>query len=216
MGTTMLTTQLFAFGLLFTLGGCTPASPVMTTIPAITTDSLEGNKSLSDAVTTKQQPTTLNLQDGDVFTNSSGALEGYNISATQFPMDSDYTEGLSTTTEPASSTTTSVSSTSAETQSSTSSQASSTTTSVSSTSAETQSSTSSQGNQDNSEQAGSGVKEDSSDNDFKYDYSFLRRLGLVFAGVLFIMGILVMSCGRSCRMPKCRMKKGKSYDLTRV
>uniref|UniRef100_W5M8A3 FXYD domain-containing ion transport regulator n=1 Tax=Lepisosteus oculatus TaxID=7918 RepID=W5M8A3_LEPOC len=51
------------------------------------------------------------------------------------------------------------------------------------------------------------VKEDSSDNDFKYDYSFLRRLGLVFAGVLFIMGILVMSCGRSCRMPKCRMKK---------
>nr|XP_015191967.1 PREDICTED: A-agglutinin anchorage subunit-like isoform X1 [Lepisosteus oculatus] len=194
MGTTMLTTQLFAFGLLFTLGGCTPASPVMTTIPAITTDSLEGNKSLSDVVTTKQQPTTLNLQDGDVSTNSSGALEGNNISATQFPMDSDYTGGLSTTTEPASSTTTSVSSTSAETQSS----------------------TSSQGNQDNSEQAGSGVKEDSSDNDFKYDYSFLRRLGLVFAGVLFIMGILVMSCGRSCRMPKCRMKKGKSYDLTRV
>nr|XP_015191968.1 PREDICTED: A-agglutinin anchorage subunit-like isoform X2 [Lepisosteus oculatus] len=193
MGTTMLTTQLFAFGLLFTLGGCTPASPVMTTIPAITTDSL-GNKSLSDVVTTKQQPTTLNLQDGDVSTNSSGALEGNNISATQFPMDSDYTGGLSTTTEPASSTTTSVSSTSAETQSS----------------------TSSQGNQDNSEQAGSGVKEDSSDNDFKYDYSFLRRLGLVFAGVLFIMGILVMSCGRSCRMPKCRMKKGKSYDLTRV
>uniref|UniRef100_W5M8C6 FXYD domain-containing ion transport regulator n=1 Tax=Lepisosteus oculatus TaxID=7918 RepID=W5M8C6_LEPOC len=42
---------------------------------------------------------------------------------------------------------------------------------------------------------------------FSPDYSFLRRLGLVFAGVLFIMGILVMSCGRSCRMPKCRMKK---------
>ncbi|XP_078143122.1 uncharacterized protein LOC139908607 [Centroberyx gerrardi] len=54
------------------------------------------------------------------------------------------------------------------------------------------------------------------DADFTYDYDSLRLAGLSVAGVLFIMGIMVISCGRVCRMPKCRVGSKKSYQVGRA
>ncbi|KAK1155087.1 integumentary mucin A.1 isoform X2 [Acipenser oxyrinchus oxyrinchus] len=49
---------------------------------------------------------------------------------------------------------------------------------------------------------------------FEYDYYSLRRLGLIFAAVLFVIGILVLICDKRCPMQKCHAKKA-NYDLTR-
>lgn len=51
------------------------------------------------------------------------------------------------------------------------------------------------------------------DNDFTYDYESVRNAGLVIAAVLFILGILVITCGKLSRLPKCPKGSTKSYRV---
>ncbi|XP_075882617.1 FXYD domain containing ion transport regulator 5 isoform X6 [Nelusetta ayraudi] len=51
------------------------------------------------------------------------------------------------------------------------------------------------------------------DKPFVYDDWPLRVVGLSVAAVLFLTGILILSCGRVCRLPKCRNRSSKSYDV---